>query len=59
MRGMSAPRCKWCGHKKGMHNPQSENFEAPWECEEPDCRDCPGYEPDEGEPGRLDRQKPV
>lgn len=56
---MSAPRCKWCGHKKGMHNPQSENFEAPWECEEPDCRDCPGYEPDEGEPGRLDRQKPV
>ena len=52
---MSAPRCKHCGHKKSLHNPQSENADAPLECEEADCRGCPGYEPE----GEDDPKDPV
>jgi hypothetical protein len=47
---MSAPRCKHCGHKRIEHQPQSENYDAPLECEHPDCADCPGYEPEEAKP---------
>lgn len=52
---MSAPSCKFCGHKKRVHNPQSENVDATLECEDPDCHGCPGYEPeDEGHTDGVD-----
>jgi hypothetical protein len=43
---MSAPLCK-CGCKKSWHSPESENYDAPWVCQNPDCKSkCQKYEPD-------------
>lgn len=44
---MSATRCK-CGHKKTSHTAQSENYDAPLVCDDPECP-CEEYEPDENE----------
>lgn len=49
---MSAPRCK-CGCKKSQHAAESENYDAPQPCQNPECPlgqgKCEDYDPEEDE----------
>jgi hypothetical protein len=46
------PQCK-CGHPRSLHNPHSENYDAPLECDDPDCW-CDDYDRDVDAPPEED-----
>jgi hypothetical protein len=40
-----SPIC-WCGHPRSRHSLHSENYDAPLECDDPNCW-CDGFEDEE------------